>query len=577
MKISRIIIKKFRSIDAADIWVSSINAIVGQNNSGKSCLLRALNAFFNYEKEELAFGSGAHSFAPRTISKIEIHFDEIDSTKVANKYIYSNKIFCELSVTLSGKGCTPVFKYKQGKDWVSDSGVIQEIKKHIEFILIPPNRDASALDRMENNVLQMLVEEKMKEATETRDNYTVKFKKAIEHLESGALKKIASEAKSEFPVNKSLNLSIKYKKEISYKSFLPDVGITIDESGLSHALSECGSGIQSLTIISLYNLLGKERDENIIIGLEEPETNLHPQAQKELISYFKDLVNAQSILQLFFTTHSSNMVDQVDHTDIILFKKVVDQARGFKSVVKRLPKDFFDKHNLDDFKYYQFYRYRNSDFFFSSHVVVTESKNEVEIIKRIGETSDFDYETNGLSYLNLDGVDKAKYTIHLFKELDIPFFLIVDKDFFFPYLNGDYDNSLGASGFPVYKEEFKDEELIKHLISDARARQAMLQHVNTNHTEMLNVLEPFGVVSMRYSLDLDLVAIERAQEKYYHLLNILNAERSPMALTTKRKAIKKIARIIEVFEDLEPRNWPYSFSRIKKIMGNISKNLKSNR
>lgn len=577
MKISRIIIKKFRSIDTADIWVSSVNAIVGQNNAGKSCLLRALNAFFNYDKEELAFISGSHSFAPRTISKIEIHFDEIDLSKVASRFIYNKKMLCELNVTLNAKGCTPLFKYKQGRDWITDSSVIQEIKKHIEFILIPPNRDASALDRMENNVLQMLVEEKMKEATETRDNYTTKFKKAIEYLETGALKKIAVEAKSEFPVNKGLNLSIKYKKEISYKSFLPDVGITIDESGLSHALSECGSGIQSLTIISLYNLLGKAREENIIIGLEEPETNLHPQAQKELISYFKELVNAQNILQLFFTTHSPNMVDQVDHTDIIIFKKIVDQSRGFRSIVKRLPKDFFEKHSLDDFKYYQFYRYRNSDFFFSSHVVITESKNEVEIIKRIGETSDFDYEINGLSYLNLDGVDKAKYTIHLFKELDIPFFLIVDKDFFFPYLNGEYDNSLGASGFPIYKEEFKDEDLVKHLVGDARTRQSVLQHVNTNHTEMLNILEPYGVVSMRYSLDLDLVAIERAQEKYYHLLNILNADRAPIALTTKRKAIKKIARIIEVFEDLEPKNWPYSFSRIRKIMGVISKNLKATR
>lgn len=577
MKLSRIIIKKFRSIDSADIWVSSVNAIVGQNNAGKSCLLRALNAFFNYDKEELAFISGSHSFAPRTISKIEIHFDEVDSSKIASKFIYNQKILCELSVTLNARGCTQLYKYKQGRDWILDNGVIQEIKKHIEFILIPPNRDASALDRMENNVLQMLVEEKMKEATEIRDNYTTKFKKAIEYLEAGALKKIAIEAKSEFPVNKSLSLNIKYRKEITYKSFLPDVGITIDESGLSHALSECGSGIQSLTIISLYNLLGKAREENIIIGLEEPETNLHPQAQKELISYFKELVAAQNILQLFFTTHSPNMVDQVDHTDVIIFKKIVDQSRGFRSIVKRLPRDFFDKHNLDDFKYYQFYRYRNSDFFFSSHVVITESKNEVEIIKRIGETSDFDYETNGLSYLNLDGVDKAKYTVHLFKELGIPFFLIVDKDFFFPYLNGEYENSLGASGFPIYKEEFKDEDLVKHLVGEARARQSMLQHVNTNHTEMLNILEPYGVVSMRYSLDLDLVAIERAQDKYYHLLNILNADRTPMALTTKRKAIKKIARIIEVFEDLEPRNWPYSFSRIKKIMGVISRNLKTTR
>jgi putative ATP-dependent endonuclease of OLD family len=421
----------------------------------------------------------------------------------------------------------------------------------------------------------MLVEEKMKEATEVRDNYTVKFKKAIEHLENGALKRIASDAKSEFPVSKPFDIKIKYTKDISYKDFLPNVGITIDEAGLSHSLIECGSGIQSLTIISLYNLLGKARDENIIVGLEEPETNLHPQAQKELISYFKELVDKENILQLFFTTHSSNMVDEVDHTEIILFKKIADSSRGFKSIINRFPKNFFEKHSLDNFKYYQFYRYRNSDFFFSSHAVVTESKNEVEIIKRIGNASNFEYETNGLCYLNLNGVDKAKYAIHLLKELNIPFLLIVDKDFFVPYLEGEYDQSLGTSGFPTYKEEFKDEELIKQLIRDSGTRSEILKCVNTNHTRMLDLLEPHGVVSMRFSLDLDLVAIKKAQEKYYGLLNIVDAEQTPSSLTTKRKAIKKITRIIEVFEYLETRNWPHSFSRIRKVMEGISRDLKN--
>lgn len=575
MKISRIIIKKFRSIDKADIWISSINAIVGQNNSGKSCLLRAMNAFFNFSKEEQAFSDRTHSFSLRTTSKIEMHFEGFDKSRIHDKYINNSKIIVEVSVTLNSSGCNRVVKYKGGAGWVADENVLREVKKQIEFILIPPNRDAAALDRVESSVLQMLVEEKMKEATGVRDNYTVKFKKAIEHLENGALKKIANDAKSEFPVNTKFDIKIKYSKEISYRDFLPDVGITIYESGLSHSLVECGSGIQSLTIISLYNLLGKARDANIIIGLEEPETNLHPQAQKELISYFKGLVVNENILQLFFTTHSSNMIDEVDHTEVIIFKKVPDSSRGFKSVVNRLPEDFFEKYELDDFNYYQFYRYRNSDFFFSSYVVVTESKNEVEIIKRIGQASGFDYEVNGLSYLNLDGVDKAKYTIYLLKELEIPFLLIVDKDFFVPYLEGDYELSIGASGFPVYKEEYKNEELIKQLVSDAASRTQILKCVNNNHTEMLNLLEPHGVISMRYSLDLDLVAIERAQEKYYHLLNINEVDRVPSELTSKRRAIKKIKRVIEVFEYLDTKNWPYSFSRIRKVMKNISRELKS--
>jgi predicted ATP-dependent endonuclease of OLD family len=575
MKITRIIIKKFRSIDKADIWVSSINAIVGQNNAGKSCLLRAMNAFFNFEKEEVAFSNKIHCYSPRTTSKIEMHFEEFDASKIQGKYINGNKIVVEISVTLNANGCNRTIKYKDAGGWTADDNVLHEVRKQIEFILIPPNRDAAALEKVESSILQMLVEEKMKEATEVRDNYTVKFKKAIDHLENGALKKIASDAKSEFPVNKPFDIKIKYTRDINYKDFLPDVGIIINEAGLSHSLIECGSGIQSLTIISLYNLLGKARDENIIIGLEEPETNLHPQAQKELISYFKELVKSESILQLFFTTHSSNMVDEVDHTEIILFKKVSDSVRGFKSIVNRLPVNFFEKYGLNDFKYYQFYRYRNSDFFFSSHVVITESKNEVEIIKRIGKASGFDYEVNGLSYLNLEGVDKAKYAIHLLKELGIPFLLIVDKDFFVPYLEGEYDQSLAVSGFPVYKENFKDEELIRQLIGDANDRSEILNCVNNNHTEMLNILEPHGVISMRYSLDLDLVAIEKAQEKYYHLLEINDADRVPSELTKKRKAIKKITRIIEVFEYLETKNWPYSFSRIRKVLTKISKGLKN--
>ncbi len=575
MKISRIIIKKFRSIEKADIWVGSINAIVGQNNSGKSCLLRALNSFFNYEKEEAAFSDGLHSFGARTVSKIEIRFKDFDEARVSSKYICGNEIIIEASFTQNATGCSRSIKFKDGARWTQDDNCLNEVKEQIEFILIPPNRDANALDKVESSILQLLVEEKMQEATESRDNYTVKFRTAITYLENNALKRIAADAKSEFPVKKPFNISIKYSKDISYKDFLADVGIRIDEAGLSHPLIECGSGIQSLTIISLYNLLGKAREENIIIGLEEPETNLHPQAQKELIDYFKELVSEENILQFFFTTHSSQIIDQVDHTEIISFRKVPCNSRGFVSEVKKLPQDFFEKYGLDDFKYYQFYRYRNSDFFFSSYVVVTESKNEVEVIKKIGQASGVDYEVNGLSYLNLEGVDKAKYTVYLLKELDIPYFLIVDKDFFFPYLNDDYLTSLSPQGFPLYRNEYKDEDLVRDIITNASDRSLLVRDPNTNHTGKLNILERYNVVSMRWSLDLDLVAIDGARNEYFEILRTPVPQQTSIELTTKRKAIKKIDRILRVFESIEPASWPFSYSRIRKLMNKITRELEN--
>lgn len=46
MHISKISVHNFRSINDAEMPVGKITALVGENNAGKSSLLRALNAFF---------------------------------------------------------------------------------------------------------------------------------------------------------------------------------------------------------------------------------------------------------------------------------------------------------------------------------------------------------------------------------------------------------------------------------------------------------------------------------------------------------------------------------------------------
>ncbi len=45
MKIFKVEISKFRSIEKGEFHLKNLNAIVGQNNSGKSALMRALNSF----------------------------------------------------------------------------------------------------------------------------------------------------------------------------------------------------------------------------------------------------------------------------------------------------------------------------------------------------------------------------------------------------------------------------------------------------------------------------------------------------------------------------------------------------
>lgn len=74
---------------------------------------------------------------------------------------------------------------------------------------------------------------------------------------------------------------------IGYTVLLDKLGLSIDENGKTRSITEYGSGVKSLSVISLHRMLAKMNNVSIILGIEEPETNLHPQAQKKLIASLK--------------------------------------------------------------------------------------------------------------------------------------------------------------------------------------------------------------------------------------------------------------------------------------------------
>ena len=67
-RVARLRIEKFRAIGSAEIESGDMVALVGQNGAGKSSVLRALNAFFNFEAERDAFKVGLHRYSSTTQS-----------------------------------------------------------------------------------------------------------------------------------------------------------------------------------------------------------------------------------------------------------------------------------------------------------------------------------------------------------------------------------------------------------------------------------------------------------------------------------------------------------------------------
>lgn len=82
MRVEEVTIEKFRSIKRATFQMSNINAVVGENNAGKTAVLRALNVVLNYKYEENSFIKKRHQFAPRNNTYITIVFSDIPSKSV---------------------------------------------------------------------------------------------------------------------------------------------------------------------------------------------------------------------------------------------------------------------------------------------------------------------------------------------------------------------------------------------------------------------------------------------------------------------------------------------------------------
>lgn len=566
MKISKIELKKFRSIEKCLIELNDLNAIVGQNNSGKSAIIRALNCFFNFKDEEVNFIQGKHHYNPSSTPVITLTFIDFDSE--FGEYAENSILQIQQSFKPSSKKA--IYKYKRNGSYVNAPDTLLEmINSKISFVYIPPNRSAVELKWEEDSLIKELIEEYLKKETARRDNLTPKFKQATEHLENGVLNKIGCEVEKFYSLKKNFTYNLSFNSDSNYSAFLNNIEVFIEEFGIRHNLDDCGTGLQSVTIIAFYRVLAKLKGKHIILGLEEPETNLHPQAQRELINSIKN-TSPDEYTQVLLTTHSTVIVDNVDHKHITLVRKVKDEQRGFKSEVFKLKQSFFEDHNLEEFKYYQFHHYRNSDFFFANYVIFVESKNDAEVVKYLAKTKKIDLDLYGVSLIDIGGVKNLAYPFHIVKDLNLPNTVILDKDYFIPYLNDELNNSRDAEGLPKYKYEFKRGTLLSALIPSASEQEKLLGLFKANHSKALDHLEKFNIICMNYSLEIDLLCSDLAVKEMSKILNLNSAQSNRHFLLTERhKVIKDIKNILNVLEKLQVINYPNSFKRIRNRIEKI--------
>lgn len=560
-------VKNFRSIKNSTITFKDIMAIVGENNSGKTALLRAINSVFNWQLEYPFFLDKTHQYKPRTNTIIELVFKGIPNKEIYKDKTINNELTIIFTYNYKSQKKKICYKTKQDVKPLEDN-FIDQLKEDIDYVYIPVNRSNNDLIWTDNSIFKRLLIAYSKYYNEKRDNISRQVQQVADTLKKTVFSKLEKEIRNVSMLDKDDKYHLGYNSSIDYTIFLDKVVLNL----INHQkfpITEYGSGIKSLSVIAFYRVLAQIEGMNVILGIEEPETNLHPQAQKKLISSIKN--NRQSTeVQAIMATHSTVIIDELNHDDIILATRKEEDQRGFCTDYNQLSDDFWNKNNLDEYKHHKFFKFKNSEFFFSRYVILAESPTDVSVISHLIDNKIGDNKFS-ISILNVDGCKNLKYPYFLLKSLKIPFSMVIDHDVITPYLNSELKKSRNKKNkLPLYKNEIKENDPVIDDLWSSKKMEQLKQIVKKSYTQLYDFCSQNRVYVMQYCLEMDLVANNATRKKFCDKLNITFDDSSSYEklLIDNEKNIKNIKNIIEVISDLPQSDYPYSYKKIRNSIIN---------
>ncbi|WP_024186352.1 ATP-dependent nuclease [Escherichia coli] len=310
VSIRRIEITNFRSIQKIVIDSARLQIIVGNNDAGKSNILRALNLFFNSQTnpgESFDFSTDYNIYAAKKYSKkareikIKLLLDIPSSYHATNGNLiewtksWRSGGFYDESILGIKSYSGPRGGRRTEKQEISVRSNIRQLLNNVKYVYIPAIKDKGYIAKLRSEiyfVVNAVFNENFSDSSKA-------FEKSI--------------AENLHELTKEINESLGFNSELSLPRDLSNLFGNLDFlNEMKISLNERGDGIKARHIPLILKYIAEKTKTlqargnppyTFIWGYEEPENNLELTSSIKLAIQFKTFV-PDPVSQLFITTHS---------------------------------------------------------------------------------------------------------------------------------------------------------------------------------------------------------------------------------------------------------------------------------
>jgi len=428
VKIKKVHIENFRSIKNLEFWFpeSDLMILVGANNAGKSNVVRAINNILG------------ESWWGKNIDDIDFYMRNTNNN-IHIKIDFSNDRYVEFC---SNNGWSKYFN-ELGEQIYQSQG---SIKEDFPCTYLPADRGISRTLSFHRWSLMGKVAQSFNKLIKERnkaEELEKKFKEVMDIL--GKVEEF-SQFKEDF-VNffEEMQADTPYKLKVNFKPFSPlnyfkTINIIANDNTLGDKydidIEELGEGNRNLIILSLLRSYAKnfKKEAQGLLIIEEPEIYLHPQARKQLLRVFKEIVR-DSAIQIMVTTHSSTFIETECFENIALVYKTKEAGTKIIQVSKKELVDFANKtgargSTIDNIgEYYSITSDEKlKEAFFAKKVILVEGDTEEICLPVLLGKVGVDINQKGISIIGVEGKTQIPKYWRLFYKFNIPILIIFDND-----------------------------------------------------------------------------------------------------------------------------------------------------